>query len=41
MIILKNVPPNSPIGYNGIEKTRADKDSTTATIRVGYDYGFP
>ncbi|CAD8208006.1 unnamed protein product [Paramecium octaurelia] len=41
VIILRDVPPNSPIGYNGIQRTRSDRDSTTATIRVGYDYGFP
>lgn len=40
-IIERNVPPNTPINYDGEQLTRADKPSTTATIRVGYNYGFP
>lgn len=40
-IIERNVPPHSPINYDGLQYTRSDKPSTTATIRVGYDFGFP
>mgnify|MGYP003477779478 CR=1 FL=1 len=40
-IIESNVPPHSPINYDGEEFTRDDRASTTATLRVGYNYGFP
>lgn len=40
-IIERNVPPHSPINYDGEQYTRDDKPSTTATIRVGYNNGFP
>lgn len=40
-IIERNVPPHSPINYDGEQFTRDDKPSTTATLRVGYNYGFP
>ncbi|GAB4221731.1 MAG: alanine racemase [Francisella sp.] len=40
-IIERNVPPHSPINYDAEQYTRSDKQSTTATLRTGYDYGFP
>lgn len=41
VIVESNVPPHSPINYDGLQYTRDDKPSTTATLRVGYNYGFP
>lgn len=40
-MIERNVPPHSPINYDGLEYTRSDRYSTTATLRIGYDYGYP
>lgn len=40
-IIERNVPPFSPINYDAEQHTRKDKPSTTATLRIGYDNGFP
>ena len=40
-IIERHVPPNSPINYDAEQYTRKDGDSITATLRVGYDQGYP
>ncbi len=40
-IIKRDVPALSPIGYDGLQRTRRDGPSTTATVRVGYSEYFP
>ncbi|MFH1790698.1 MAG: alanine racemase C-terminal domain-containing protein, partial [Candidatus Omnitrophota bacterium] len=40
-IIERNVPALSPVGYDGLQRMRRDGTSTTATVRVGYNEGFP
>ena len=39
-IIEKDIPPNSPIGYGSAQRTRQDRISTTATVRIGYNNLF-
>jgi len=40
-IIERNIPPHTPINYDAEEYTRDNQVSTTATLRVGYSYGYP
>jgi len=40
-IIENNIPPMSPISYDSMERTRKKGMSTTATVRAGYNEGFP
>ncbi|MBY7734175.1 alanine racemase [Francisella philomiragia] len=40
-IIERDIPPHSPINYDAEQYTRSDRKSTTATLRTGYNYGFP
>ena len=40
-IVERNIPPHSPINYDAEQYTRSDKESVTATLRTGYNYGFP
>jgi len=40
-IILHDVPPSTTVGYDSLYKTAAGITSTLATVRIGYNNGYP
>lgn len=39
--IMKDVPPATPVGYDSVYHTPADRLSTLATVKIGYNNGLP
>ncbi len=40
-MIIENIPKSTPVGYGGLQFTSSHSSATTATIRIGFDYGIP
>ena len=39
--LMDKVPPGTPVGYDSLYHTPKDRESTLATIKIGYNNGYP